>query len=190
MTISSEHPFATPDAERDPVRRLRGRVGATVSLWTAGVGAERAGLTVSSYLVADGSPGRVLALLHPESDLLERLASSGTAVLQLLEWRHRTVADAFAGLFPAPGGAFRLGKWQQTQWGPRLLGASAWAGLRLAEPPTAQPTVEPAEQPLDRPAGRPVGWSVLVETVVEHVTLESEETPLVHRRGRYQRPAD
>ena len=33
MTIHAEHPFPTPT---DPVRRFRGRVGGTVSLWTAG----------------------------------------------------------------------------------------------------------------------------------------------------------
>ena len=38
MTIHSGHPFPTPD---DPVRRLRGRLGGTVSLWTAGDDVER-----------------------------------------------------------------------------------------------------------------------------------------------------
>src|SRR3954466_4809456 len=65
MTIHTEHPFDTPDDERDPVRRLRGRIGGTVSLWTSGEGIERAGLTVSSFLVATGDPGRVVGLLPP-----------------------------------------------------------------------------------------------------------------------------
>ena len=34
MTIHSEHPFLDPDA--DPVRRLRGRLGGAVTLWTSG----------------------------------------------------------------------------------------------------------------------------------------------------------
>ena len=38
MTIHSEHPFLEPEAERDPVRRLRGRLGGAVTLWTAGDG--------------------------------------------------------------------------------------------------------------------------------------------------------
>ena len=46
MTIHTEHPFDTPDEDRDQVRRLPGRVGGTVSLWTSGAGIERAGLTV------------------------------------------------------------------------------------------------------------------------------------------------
>lgn len=176
MTIRSEHPFLPPDEERDPVRRLRGRIGATVSLWTSGESAERAGLTVSSYVVAGGEPARVLALLHPDSDLLERLEETGAAVLQLLEWRHRDLAEIFAGLMPAPGGPFRRETWEQTTWGPRLVGAGAWAGLRLVETGAGAP--------------RAVGWSTLVEAVVEHVDIGEERAPLVHRRGRYEAPRD
>ena len=69
MTIHSSHPFLDPEGDRDPVRRLRGRLGGTVSLWTAGGPDERAGLTVSSWLVAGGEPGRVLALLDPDDVL-------------------------------------------------------------------------------------------------------------------------
>ena len=173
MTIHSGHPFDTPDDDRDPVRRLRGRVGATVTLWTSGAGIDRAGLTVSSYLVATGDPGRVVALLHADSDLLERLEETGTAVISLLEWRHQRLADAFAGVMPAPGGAFRLGEWHQTEWGPRPGGATTWVGVRL----------DPASR-------HDVGWSVLVEAVIEHTVLGEEGVPLVHRRGRYQRPTD
>lgn len=172
MTIHSEHPFVPSETERDPVRRLRGRVGGTVSLWTAGVGVERAGLTVSSYLVSPGEPAHVVGLLHPESELLEQLVETGVGVVQLLEWRDRELADVFAGLFPAPGGRFLRGRWEQTKWGPVLTTASAWAGVRLVadEPP------------------RPLGWSDLVDTVVERVVIDDEAEPLVHRRGRYLRP--
>ena len=52
MTIHNEHPFGTPEGERDTARRLRGRLGGQVSLWTTGTGTERAGLTVSSLMVA------------------------------------------------------------------------------------------------------------------------------------------
>lgn len=172
MTIHSEHPFLPPDDGRDPVRRLRARIGATVSLWTAGQGIERAGLTVSSYLVAGGDPGRVVALLHPDSDLLERLEETGVAVVSILEWRHRDLADAFAGLMPAPGGPFRLAEWVETTWGPRLASADTWAGVRL--------------DPVSR---HDVGWSVLVEATIEHVEVGEAAHPLVHRRGRYERPA-
>jgi flavin reductase (DIM6/NTAB) family NADH-FMN oxidoreductase RutF len=170
VSIHSEHPFAEPASRRDPARRLRGRLGGGVSLWTTGRGADRAGLTVSSVLVAPGEPAHVLGLVDPDSDLLGEARETGTAVVQLLSWQHRDLADAFAGVAPAPGGVFRMGSWRDTDWGPVLDGVSAWAGVRLAGPGTA------------------VGWSVLADAVVEHVEIGEETEPLVHRRGRYVRP--
>ena len=172
VTIHSEHPFLEPESERDPARRLRGRIGGTVTLWTAGSGDARRGLTVSSVLVATGRPARVLGLLDRDSDLALALEDTGTAILGLLQWRHRDLADAFAGVAPAPGGVFRLGSWTQTPWGPLLDGVSAWAGIRVGGP------------------GREVGWSLLVDGAVEHVEIldvPDEDPPLVHRRGRYVR---
>jgi flavin reductase (DIM6/NTAB) family NADH-FMN oxidoreductase RutF len=170
VTIHSGHPFAEPPSERDPVRRLRGRLGGAVTLWSTGPEESRAALTVSSVLVAAGEPPRVLGLLDPDSDLAGSLSSTGTAVVALLQWRHRDLADAFAGIAPAPGGAFRMGAWSQTPWGPLLDGVSAWAGVRFTGP------------------AREVGWSGLFDGVIEHVEILPEEAPLVHRRGRYVRP--
>jgi hypothetical protein len=34
----------------------------------------------------------------------------------------------------------------------------------------------------------PVGWSDLLTLAVEDVVVGEDEQPLVHRRGRYQRP--
>jgi flavin reductase (DIM6/NTAB) family NADH-FMN oxidoreductase RutF len=172
VTIHSEHPFATPEEERDPARRLRGRLGGAVTLVTAGEGTTRAGLTVSSLMIAHGDPAHVLALVDPDSDLVERLAQTGRGVVQLLAWEHRDLAEAFAGLAPAPGGLFRLGSWEQTSWGPVLSGVSAWAGFSVASDRFAE-----------------VGWSALVDGVLEHVELGEPVEPLVHRRGRYVRPA-
>ena len=171
MTIHSEHPFADPEPERDPLRRLRGRLGGTVTLWTTGHGRSRAGLTVSSVMVAGGNPGHVLALVDPDSDFADAVQETGVAVVHLLEWPHRDLADAFAGVAPAPGGVFTLGTWEDTEWGPRLEGAGSWAGVRLVDQ-------------------HEVGWSLLLDTVVEHVEIGEEETPLVHRRGRYLRPRE
>ena len=169
MTIHSEHPFLEPESERDPVRRLRGRLGGAVTLWTAGEGRGRAGLTVSSLMIANGDPAHVLALVDPDSDFADAVEETGTAVVQLLEWRHRDLADAFAGVSPAPGGPFRMAEWTDTEWGPRLEGASAWVGVRLTE------------------LRSDVGWSTLVDTTVEHAEIGEEHEPLVHRRGRYLR---
>jgi flavin reductase (DIM6/NTAB) family NADH-FMN oxidoreductase RutF len=162
VTIHSSHPFPTPD---DPVRRLRGRLGGTVSLWTT---PGPAGLTVSSFMVANGEPARVLALLDPDSELAEALAETSRAVVQLLSWRHRDLAEAFAGAAPAPGGPFRMASFEETPWGPRLAEAETWAGVRLE-------------------STQPVGWSVQVTAVVEELTVGEDDEPLFHRRGRYLR---
>ncbi|WP_203338145.1 flavin reductase family protein [Nocardioides limicola] len=167
MTIHTDHPFLGDD--RDPVRQLRGRLGGTVSLWTSGDEDGRAGLTVSSVLVAPGEPGQLLGLLDPDSDLLEALTSTGRAVVQLLRWEHRMLADQFAGVAPAPGGPFRQTDWTPTSWGPRLADAGTWAGVLLED-------------------DREVGWSRLVTCRVEHVEIAEDIDPLVHQRGRYQRP--
>ena len=185
MTIHSEHPFSLPEDQRDPARRLRGRLGGTVTLLTAGVEGDRqAGLTVSSVMLALGEPSHVLALVDPDSDLADRVAETGTAVLQVLDWRHRDLAEAFAGVAPAPGGPFRMAQWQQTAWGPRLEGCSAWAGLRVAGAGTSGAGSGGAG------SGGPgeaveVGWSRLLDGVIEEVALADEADPLLHRRGRY-----
>ena len=171
MTIHTDHPFLEP--ERDPVRQLRGRLGGVVTLWTAGHGEgprDRAGLTVTSALVAHGEPPRLLALLDPDSDLAAMLTEGGLAVVSVLSWEDRDLADAFGGTAPAPGGAFRQAEFVPTSWGPRLASATTWAGVRL------ESTAE-------------VGWSVLVTCVLEEVSV-GDDDPLVHRRGRYQRPAE
>jgi flavin reductase (DIM6/NTAB) family NADH-FMN oxidoreductase RutF len=174
VTIHSEHPFSLPEDQRDSARRLRGRLGGTVTLLTAGDGSDRAGLTVSSVMLALGEPAHVLALVDPDSDLADRVAETGAAVLQVLDWRHRDLAEAFAGVAPAPGGPFRMARWEQTAWGPRLDGCAAWAGLRVVDagPGGAGEAVE-------------VGWSRLLDGVVEEVALAEEADPLLHRRGRY-----
>ena len=169
MTIHSDHPFRDPSS--DPVRQLRARLGGAVTLWTSGSGDSRTGLTVSSLMVAGGEPGRLLALLDPDSDLRPALESTGRGVVHLLAWEHHQLADAFAGQLPAPGGPFTMGEWEQTEHGPRLLSAPSWA---LVE-------VESFES---------VGWSDVVVTTITSVSLGSDESPLEHRRGRYVRRAD
>lgn len=171
MTIHGENPFLEPEGARDAVRRFRSRLGGTVSLWTTGADAERAGLTVSSLMAAGGEPGRLLALVDPVSDFRERLEESRTAVVQLLRWQDRDLADVFAGTAPAPGGMFTAGSWAQTPWGPLLEDATTWAGVRLESVTTT-------------------GWSDLVVVTVEELVIGEEPEPLVHRRGRYLRPTE
>jgi 3-hydroxy-9,10-secoandrosta-1,3,5(10)-triene-9,17-dione monooxygenase reductase component len=167
VTIHSSDPFATPEDQRSPLRRLRGRMASPVTLWTAGADRSRAGLTVSSVLIVDGRPGRVAGIVDEESDLWSSLESTGRFVVSLLGPGDEQAADRFAGLLPAPGGLFRDPLWTDTAWGPVREGTSAWVGCRLD-------------------AGRPYGWGLLVEATIDEITLNEPVPPLVHYRGRYR----
>ena len=140
-----------------------------MSLWTAGDDMERAGLTVTSWLVAGGEPGRVLALLDPDADLTELLLGTGRGVVQLLSWDDRGLADAFAGTTPAPGGPWRMAEWDDSGHGPRLSSAATWALVG----------VETSTE---------VGWSRLVTCTIDALVVGDDPEPLVHRRGRYVPP--
>jgi 3-hydroxy-9,10-secoandrosta-1,3,5(10)-triene-9,17-dione monooxygenase reductase component len=167
VTIHSEDPFATPDDLRSPVRRLRGRMASTVTLWTAGEERSRAGLTVSSAVVADGDPGRVLGLIDDESEFWAAAERTGRFALTLLGPGDRQLADRFAGLLPAPGGLFRDDWWVQSTHGPIPGRGRTSAGCRIE-------------------LARPFGWALLVEAIMEEIELGVAAEPLVHHRGRYR----
>jgi flavin reductase (DIM6/NTAB) family NADH-FMN oxidoreductase RutF len=165
VTIHSEHPFVPPEGDRDPLRRLRGHLPAPVTVWAAGSGPDRRGLTVSSVLVAAGEPAHVLGLVDEESLLWDEPPE--TLTVNVLGPGHAYLAEAFAGTAPAPGGPFTQGEWSDSEWGPVLADAAGWLGVRLvSEPP------------------RHVGWGLLLDGVVEHVETLSSEV-LTHVRGRY-----
>ena len=162
--IHSDDPFATPEEDRSPVRRLRGRLAAPVTLWTA---PGPRGLTVSSMLVADGDPGRVLGLIDEESELWAAIEASGRFAVAPLGPSDRQLADRFAGLMPAPGGPFATGSFSDTDYGPVPAQAGTWAGCRLE-------------------SSRQCGWALLVEGVLETISLDAAAEPLIHYRGRYR----
>jgi len=165
--IHDHDPFATPESARSQVRRLRGRFAQTVTLWTA---PGPAGLTVSSCLVADGEPGRVLGLIDEESELWGAVSAAGVFAVSLLSPEDRQLADRFAGLMPAPGGLFRQGEsWVETGFGPVL--DRSWAGCRLE-------------------SARNEGWSLLVEATIADIHLSDRSASLVHHRGSYGRVDD
>jgi 3-hydroxy-9,10-secoandrosta-1,3,5(10)-triene-9,17-dione monooxygenase reductase component len=163
VTIHGTDPFATPEESRSPVRRLRGRLPAAVTLWTA---PGPAGLTVSSTVVADGEPAALLGLIDDESDLWAAARAAGVFAVTVLGPADRQLADRFAGLLPAPGGLFAASPWRPTQFGPVPEGARTWAGCRLTD-------------------SRPLGWALLVTGEIEQVDL-GDGHPLVHYRGRYR----
>lgn len=165
MTIHAEHPFAS--ADRDLGRQLRSRLGTRVALVTSGEGRGRVGLTVTSLMVAGGERWRVLVLLDPDSDLAEALDEGAGAVVQLLAGPHRYLADAFAGLAPAPGGVFTLGEWEQAPHGPRLVDADTWVGCRVE-------------------SRRSLGWADEVVLAIEDGAAGDASEPLHHLRGAYR----
>ena len=169
VSIHSEHPFLPPPDQREAGRRLRARLGGTVTLWTAGAGTgreDRAGLTVGSLMLGDGPAWQLLALLDPDADLTGLLLNTRTALVHLLTAGQQNLSEAFAGRAPAPGGPFTLADWEQTSWGPRITGTATWAGVRLSREP------------------EPVGWSLLVCCEVEDAGV-GDEPLLTYRRGRY-----
>ena len=128
--IHGGDPFATPEHDKSAVRRLRGRLTAPVTLWTTPA---PAGLTVSSTLVADGEPGRILGLIDEESEFWEAAAARGRFAVVPLTPADRQLADRFAGLMPAPGGLFATGEWTETAYGPVPAHLGTWAGCRLVD---------------------------------------------------------
>jgi len=149
---------------RSPLRRLRRRLPAAVTLWTA---PGPAGLTVSSTVVADGDPGRLLGIVDEESALWEAVEDSGRFAVTTLTSDDRQLADRFAGLLPAPGGLFgTAGAWTPSDYGPVPAGHGTWAGCRLD-------------------SGRPFGWGLLVEATIETLEVGDPGAPLIHHRGRY-----
>lgn len=165
--IHHSDPFATPERDKSAVRRLRGRLAAPVTLWTA---PGPAGLTVSSMLVADGDPGRVLGLVDPESEFFDAVAAAGRFAITPLGPGDQQLADRFAGLMPAPGGLFAIGRWTDTGYGPVPADAGTWAGCRLD-------------------GSREYGWGLLLEATVDSLELGPAPVPLLHFRGRYHRLA-
>ncbi len=162
--IHHTDPFAVPTGQRSPVRRLRGRLATPVTLWTA---PGPAGLTVSSTLVAEGEPDRLLGLVDPESELWAAAEVAGRFAVAPLGPAHRQLADRFAGLFPSPGGLFATGDWTDTEYGPVPSDAGGWTGCRLD-------------------TAREYGWALLVEATIVAVELVEEAEPLLHYRGRYR----
>lgn len=164
MTIHSDHPFATPDPDKNPTRRLRGRLPLPVTIVATGEGRGRVGLTVSSLLVVE--PDFVVFVVNDLADLADVIDLGTPLTYSVLEGRDEPLAEVFAGLAPAPGGMFTMGDWTDSGWGPRLVNRS-WAAGHVVGVDV-------------------LGWSKLVTVKLENVELTDGEA-LTHVRGRYLR---
>jgi flavin reductase (DIM6/NTAB) family NADH-FMN oxidoreductase RutF len=169
--IHREHPFVTPSEAREPVRRLRGRLVAPVTIWTSGAPGDYAGLTVSSIFVVEGNPSSIIGLVAPLTDLWDALEKTGTFVVHLLPATEKVLADRFAGLRPSPGGVFTDLDLDQTEWGPVLAGIPDRIFCRVSG------WTEP-------------GYQRLVSGSIERIDLGDLDDPLVYFRGRYRKLED
>ena len=171
IRIGGQHPFATPPGRRSSGRRLRGRLVAPVTVWTAGGLRGGAGLTVSSVLVADGEPARVLGLIDPASAFWEAMREAGAFVLHVLGEGDRGLAERFAEVRPPIRGMFEGLEVTASRWGPVLGGSRPRAACRLA-------------------GSTAVGYAELVEGVVEEVELHGLEDPLAWLHGSFRSVRD
>ena len=163
--------------QRPPVRRPRGGAGPGPPPAGAGGGRRqavdlrgrdgRAGLTGSSLMVAGGEPGRMLALLDPDSDLAEGLRRDRRVVVHLLRWAApRPRGGLRRDGARRRGGPFRTRGLRGDRLGPRLASATRWAGVRLET--TGDGRLVGARDRRDRAT----------------VEVGDAGAPLVHRRGR------
>ena len=109
-------------------------------------------------------------MIDEESALADILAETSTLTVNLLGWSQRALADAFAGITPAPGGPFTIAAWHDTDWGPVLEDSLGWIGARL------------------RPDPDHAGWGLLLRAVVERIEIRSDpdDELLYYLRGRYR----
>lgn len=164
--LSYEDPFATPREQRRADRRLRGRLPSPVTVWTAGSGLDRAGLTVSSVAVAEGDPPHLVALLDPLSGLHEALDQTGRAVIHLLGASDGALGRLFAGNYP--GDPFAEVAFEETADGP------VFEGLR----PRAHARFVSSEE---------VGFRALVRLRLEEIFLDApNDDPLILYRGEFR----
>ena len=166
--IHDEHPFATPDADREPVRRFRGRLSSPVTIITAGSPDSRTGLTISSLMVADGDPSRIFFLCGLGNDLWSVIQDTIAFVVHVLEEDHRALSDRFAGLRPSPGGLFAGLEVEDSPRGPVLTEIETRAGCELIR-------MELSES------------YALIEGSIEAVTFHDLSAPLQWFRGGYRR---
>ncbi len=164
--IHDEHPFATPEDERDPVRRFRGRLAAPVTIITSGSAAERTGLTVSSLIVAEGDPSYVHFLCGPTTDLWHAIGETGAFIVHILEEDHRGLSDRFAGIRPSPGGLFTGFAFADTDFGPSITSLQSRAYCRFVD------AADNSEH-------------LLVRGVIERVEVHDLREPLRYFRGSY-----
>jgi 3-hydroxy-9,10-secoandrosta-1,3,5(10)-triene-9,17-dione monooxygenase reductase component len=167
IRVGGQPPFAVPPERRDPARRLRGRLVAPVTVWTAGQLPGGAGLTVSSILVAEGQPARLLGLIDPTSAFWEATQETRRFVVHILAAGDQALAGRFSEVRPPIRGPFERLEVAESPWGPVLGGRRPRAACRLA-------------------GSTPIGYAELVEGVIEQLELPDLDDPLAYLHGGYR----
>jgi flavin reductase (DIM6/NTAB) family NADH-FMN oxidoreductase RutF len=150
---------------------LRGRLPAGVAVLTADGPGGAVGLTVASWLIVEGDPARVIAIIGRLTDLAEGVEHSKAFVVHVLEQGGQARSDVFAGIRPSPGGPFAGVEVEATPWGPRMADVATWAGCELAD-------------------SRHVGYQTEIVGLVRAIALAESPRPLVWYRGRYRALAE
>ncbi|HET7482180.1 MAG TPA: flavin reductase family protein [Actinomycetota bacterium] len=166
--IHYDDPFRTPADQRDETKRLRGALVRGVTIWTSGSEDSPAGLTMSSVLLADGTPAEVLGLISDTTALYETIGATGRFVMHILPTEAENLADIFAGLRPAPGGPFAHVAWSASEHGPVITELVTRAFCSVTS------DIE-------------VGYQRLVRGRIDSIALTDPGEPLVHYRGRYRK---
>jgi len=165
VTLTTEDPFATAAADRRMDRRLRSRLVAPVTVWTAGSPSRQAGITVSSVLVAEGDPALLFGLVDPLSDLYDLLVERGRFVVHVLQAGDQRLAGIFAGAYPID--PFEEVATADSELGPVIPGLRHVVGCHLV-------------------ASEQVGFQSLVCGRIETIEL-CDASPLVRYRGQYRK---
>ena len=142
-----------------------------MTVWTAGVPPGGAGLTVSSVLVAEGEPSRLLGLIDPTSAFWDAMQETGAFVVHVLAVGDRALAERFSEVRPPIRRPFEGLQVAESPWGPVLGGTRPRAACRLA-------------------GSAPFGHAELIEGVIEQLELPDLEDPLVYLHGGYRSVGD
>lgn len=165
--IHDEHPFVLPADQRDPVRQFRGRLAAPVTIVTAGQEGHAVGLTVSSVMVAEGTPSYLYFLVGGTTELFYAMDTTGKFVVHVCSSEHRDRSEVFAGRRPSPGGPFVGLDVRQTPWGPVIEDMGNRVFCSVAD--------------MDEDS-----YSIIVEATIDELELDEIVDPLVYFRGAYR----
>lgn len=165
VTLRVADPFETPAADRRIDRRLRARLVGPVTVWTAGTGTNRAGLTVSAVLVAEGDPAVLVGFIDPLSDLYDMVLERGRFLVHVLGTGDQRLAGMFAGSYPAD--PFAEVVTVEGIFGPVISGTRHLVGCELL-------------------GAEDVGFQALVRGRIESIELLGS-SPLVRYRGQYRK---